>query len=79
MRTTVSIDDAVLRAAKQRATEEGRTLGDLITEALRARLAPRAPTAREPFRMITDGEGGPLPGVDVTSNASLRDRMGEEG
>lgn len=77
MRTTVSIEDEVLRVAKQRATEEGRTLGDLITEALRARLSPRAATARKPFRMITDGEAGPLPGVDITSNAAVRSRMDE--
>ncbi len=75
MRTTLSIEDQVLRTAKQRAQEEGRPLGDLVTEALRERLARRPSRAETRYRAVTDGEGGPLPGVDVTSNAALRDLM----
>lgn len=75
MRTTVSIDDQVLRVAKQRAADEGRTLGDLITESLRERLARRPTTGRGQYSAVTAGEGGPLPGVDVTSNASVRDLL----
>jgi len=73
----VSIDEDVLKAAKQRAAEENRTLGDLITEALRARFAPRSLPEAEPFAVVTGGEGGALPGVDITANAGVRDRMDE--
>ena len=75
VRTTVSIDEDVLRIAKRRAAEEGRTLGDLITEALRERLVRRPDAPREPWAAVTFGEGGPMPGVDITNNAVLRDLM----
>lgn len=75
MRTTVTIDDQVFREAKKRAAEEGRTLGELISEALRERFARRSTPAREPYTTLTAGEGGPLPGVDITNNAAVRDLM----
>jgi len=75
MRTTVSIDDDVLRTAKRRAADEGRTLGELITESLRERLARRPAAGRDRYAAVTSGEGGPLPGVDITNNAAVRDLM----
>ena len=75
MRTTVNIDPDVLRKAKQRAADEGRTLSDLVTETLRERLARRRPPGRGSFAAVTFGEGGTLPGVDVTNNAAVRDLM----
>jgi hypothetical protein len=75
VRTTVSIDDDVLREAKGRAATEGRTLGELVTEALRERLARRPRGARGRYRATTSGEGGPRPGIDITNNAGVRDLM----
>ena len=75
MRTTVTIDDEVFRTAKRRAADEGRTLGDLITEALRARFAQRPPKRETPYEPVTFGEGGTLPGIDITNNAAVRDAM----
>jgi hypothetical protein len=75
VRTTVSIDDDVLREAKRRAASEGRTLGELITEALRERLSRRPRRARGRYRVVTSGQGGPRPGVDITNNAAVRDLM----
>lgn len=75
MRTTVSIDDEILRVAKRRAADEGRTLGELITESLRERLARRPATGRTRYAAVTSGVDGPLPGVDVTNNAAVRDLM----
>jgi len=69
----VSIDAHVLRSAKRRAADEGRTLGELITEALRERLARRPAAGRDRYAAVTFGEDGPLPDVDITSNAALRD------
>jgi hypothetical protein len=65
----------VLAAAKRRAAAEGRTLSDVVTEALRERLARRPRTGRARYRAVVSGEGGPLPGVDVTNNAGVRDVM----
>jgi hypothetical protein len=75
MRTTVSIDDDVLRNAKQRAAAEGRTLGEFVTEALRERIARRPRRGRARFEPVTFGQGGTLPGVDLTNNAAVRDLM----
>jgi hypothetical protein len=75
VRTTISIDDDVLKTAKQRAADEGRTLGELITEALRERLARRPRSGAGRYAAVTFGEGGPLPGVDIANNAAVRDLM----
>jgi hypothetical protein len=56
MRTTVIIDDALLREAKRTAAQAGCTLSDLVNQALSAALARR----REPrpkFHMIVYGAG----------------------
>ena len=75
MRTTISIDDDVIRAAKLRAAAEGKTLGQLVSEALRERVARRPQRGRDRYEVVTFGKGGVLPGVDLTSNAAVRDLM----
>lgn len=77
MRTTISIDDDVIRVAKLRAAAEGKTLGEIVTEALRERVARRPRRSRERYEPVTFGEGGVAPGIDLTSNAAVRDAMGE--
>lgn len=56
MRTTLVIDDALLRQAKRRAAERDVTVSDLVSEALRESLA-RATPAAPPFAMVTYGRG----------------------
>jgi len=56
MRTTLVLDDRLLRQARKRAVERGLTLSDLINEALRSMLAVQAPGPPPHFRMITFGE-----------------------
>jgi hypothetical protein len=77
MRTTIRLPDDLLREAKQRAAETGRTLTSLIEDALRAALR-RQPTNGapvEPVRLTTYGRGGTLSGVDLDDSAALLDRM----
>jgi hypothetical protein len=75
MRTTVRLDDDLLRAAKRHAAETGRSLTDLIADALRETLARRAPRRRgEPVHLQTS-PGGPRPGVDLDDSAGLLDAM----
>ena len=72
MRTTVAVDDHLLAAAKRRGRERGQTLGQVIEGALRRELAdpvPSEPVAVPVFR----GGDGPLPGVDLRSNRTLRE------
>lgn len=54
MRTTVVLDDSLLRQAKRLAAERCVTLSDVINHALRESLGRPAP-APGPFAMITYG------------------------
>ena len=75
MRTTIRLDDDLLRAAKRRAVETDRTLTAVIEDALRAALVARAePTAERP-RLPTFNGGGLQQGVDLDDSASLLDLM----
>jgi hypothetical protein len=58
MRTTLVLDDALLRRAKQRAAERNQTVSDLVNEALRASLDRAQPSA-PPFALVTYGRGSP--------------------
>ena len=78
MRTTLDLDDAVLREAKKRAAEEGRTLTRLIEEAVRDHLA--APARGEPFRLeLLTKRGRLVPGVDLSDRDALYERMEGRG
>jgi hypothetical protein len=75
MRTTISIDDDLLREAKQLAARTGRSLTAVVEDALREVLGRRQPAAREPVRLITVAGNGPRPGVDLDDSAALADLM----
>ena len=71
MRTTVSISDELLAAAKRRARQLGVSLGDVIDAALRRELAVERRPDDRPAVPVFDGGSGPRPGVDLTSNRAL--------
>ena len=50
MRTTVNLDDELLRRAKERAARQGRTLSEVVSDALRVSLAEQAGPRREVTR-----------------------------
>jgi hypothetical protein len=76
MRTTIHIDDQLLRAAKKAAAESGRTFTALVEDALRQTLAARkAISSAPPFEIPSLDTGGTMPGVDLDSNANLLDIM----
>ena len=79
MKTTLDIEDALLRSAKARAAETGRTLTGMIEAGLRDLLrAETKPRAR--FRMAWPvADGGPAPGVDVADRDALYERMESRG
>lgn len=79
MRTTVRLDDALVKEAKVHAAEKGISFTQLLDESLRARLSARPPRGRvEPFRLTTYGNGGVRPGVDLGDNRATRDLMDED-
>lgn len=65
-----------MKAAKRHAVATGRTLTELIEDAVRVAVAPQEATVqREPVELPTSGSGGILPGVDLDDSASLIDLM----
>lgn len=79
MRTTLDLDDALVRKAKGRAADEGTTLTALIEQALRRYLAPAAPTGK-PFRLkLLTKRGHPVPGVNLADRDALYERMEGRG
>lgn len=80
MRTTITLPDALLRRAKARAAEAGRTLNAVIEDAVRAALLPRPP-ARSATRVSlpTFRGRGLRPGVQLDDTAALLDIMEGRG
>ena len=79
MRTTLALDDRLLRAAKKQAAEEGTTLTRVIEEALRQHLAARK-QPRKPFRLrLLTKRGRLVPGVNLADRDALYDRMEGRG
>jgi hypothetical protein len=72
MRTTIRIEDSLLRRAKAAAAASGRSLNDLIVDAIRAALASRPSPARV-LELPTSGGNGLQPGVDLDDSAALLD------
>jgi hypothetical protein len=82
MRTTLNLDDALMREAKKHAAETGTTLTDVIEQALRRSLGRSTEPAPTPFRMpVFQGGFGLAPGVtpeDLHSNARLAELAGDD-
>lgn len=78
MRTTVNLDDALLREAKAEAARAGRTLTSLIEEGLRQALAQRARPAKERAYQVKTFHSPVRPGVDLDNNGTLLELMGRE-
>ncbi|MDQ3677027.1 MAG: type II toxin-antitoxin system VapB family antitoxin [Actinomycetota bacterium] len=77
MRTTITIHDELLEAAKRRARERGQTLGGLVEDALRREISLNREPAPRISVPVFDGGAGPLPGVDLNSNRALHELLDE--
>lgn len=78
MRTTIDVNDELLRAVKVYAAGERMSLKAVIERALRDFLAgPASARATAPPIPVFRGEGV-QPGVDLTDGAALRDIMDAE-
>jgi len=73
VRTTVRLDEGLMRDAKRAAAEQGITLTQLISDALRERMArARRAAPRQPVELpISRAGGGVMPGVDLDDSAAL--------
>jgi hypothetical protein len=75
MRTTVRLPDALMRAAKRHAQQTGRTLTQLLADALRAELRQEREPARLAEPLPTYRGTGVRPGVDLSDSNALQDVM----
>ncbi len=76
MRTTVRINDDLLKRAKQRAADEGRTLTSVIEEALTVILSRPKSIRRHRVKLpVSSASGGVLPGIDLNRSCELEEVM----
>jgi hypothetical protein len=72
VRTTISIDDALLDEAKRLAAQRRTTLGKVIEDALRAALRDMPSAAAPPFELVTFMGDGTHPGIDLDRTSALQ-------
>lgn len=77
MRTTIRLNEALLRQVKRKALEQHKTFTAVVEDALAAWVqgGPIEARKRQRIKLPKSGKGGLLPGVDLDSNANLADRM----
>jgi len=79
MRTTVTLADDLLAEAKERAARSGRTVSEVLEDAVRIGFERHAAAERQEIHLITDPTPGVLmAGVDLNNNAALLDLMESE-
>ena len=72
MRTTVRLDDQLLKSAKRFAHDTGKSLTAVIEDALRQVLSRRTiQRPRKPVKLTTVSGHGIHPGVDLDDSAAL--------
>ena len=79
MRTTLNIDDALMRKIKRRARERGCTLTQMIEDALRQYVQPRSVEAGGYVFDPEVSQAKPLVGVDFADRDSLYEAMEQGG
>jgi hypothetical protein len=77
-RTTIRIDEELYRRAKALSARTGRTVSEVIEDAVRHALAPKIDAETALPELPTFGGSGTRPGVDLTDSSALRDLMDSE-
>jgi hypothetical protein len=76
MRTTIRINDDLLKRAKKRAADEGRSLTSLVEEGLVLMLSTTKAGRRKRIELpVSTATGGVLPGVDLNRSSDLEEVM----
>ena len=80
MRTTIRLEDHLLREAKSRAARDGRSLNEFIEDAVRAAVRNHGEVhlAPVPPLPVFRGGRGLRTGVDLDSSAALLDLMDDD-
>lgn len=76
MRTTIRLKDDLLRRAKKRAADEGRTLTSLVEDGLMLILSRAKASRRKRIELpVSKATGGVLPGIDLNRSTDLEEVM----
>jgi hypothetical protein len=75
MRTTIKIDDHLLADAKAQAVLSGRTLNEVVEDALREALGRRDRSVREQLVPLPTFSAQLQSGVDLDDNSAVMDLM----
>jgi hypothetical protein len=76
MRTTIRINDDLLKRAKKHAADEGRTLTSLVEDALVLILSKPERGRRKRVKLpVSKATGGVLPGIDLNRSSDLEEIM----
>lgn len=78
MRTTLTLDDDLAAELKRVARKTGRSLKELINEAVRAGLRAREAPGARPYRLQGVHLGGVVPGIDLDRALRLADTLEDE-
>ena len=79
MRTTIRLDDSLLRDAKAMAAKAGRSLNDFIEEAVRLAVRTASSRPSSPVELpVFRGGHGLHAGVNLDSAAALLDVMDDD-
>ena len=76
MRTTIRINENLLKRAKKVAADEGRTLTSLVEDGLALILAKPKAKRRERVELpVSKATGGVIPGIDLNRSSDLEEVM----
>ena len=75
MRTTVRLPPGLMAQVKKLARESGRTMTQVIEDALRVAVARSRPSSARSVTIVTFRGDGLQPGVDLDDTSALLDRM----
>lgn len=71
MRTSIILDDELAEQFRAKAREKGQSLSAFLADAGRAALKAEIELADKPFELITYGEGGVYPGINLDKTSEL--------
>jgi hypothetical protein len=78
MRTTLTLDDDVAAALKEKAHRTRRPFKQVVNEALRAGIATSRKPAPRRYRLKPASLGGVAPGIDLNKALRLADALEDE-
>jgi plasmid stability protein len=75
MRTTLNLEDELMKRVKERAAKLGTTITEVVSEALRAAVAGQAPRTSGFSLRWNPVAGRARPGIDLADRDSLYEAM----